>query len=270
MPPQQPPPLHSWESLRCGAEGVGGSVQLVRATAWERYGEARLASLYAGLQLKFHRPDTFGTQSAQAAAAANGSSAAAAAAGAAADGASAAAPARSGAGGSLGLGQEFVLRPSMTDRVLAACKLAGLTFAQGGEHAALTTLLALRARCAAPPLRAIWLQHTCDVLLRGALLRGERRRAAELLHQQQAALAATDGPSDATWEAELELLLQVRHLPASPHISPYLPTSPRAQVLLNTLLTHASLLFQSGERLEVLLQADERGRKPATCVRPSS
>ena len=54
MPAAQPPPLHSWESLRCGAEGCGGAVQLVRASAWERFGESRLASLYAGLQLKFH------------------------------------------------------------------------------------------------------------------------------------------------------------------------------------------------------------------------
>ena len=30
-------------------------VQLVRATAWERFGETKLAAMYAGLQLKFHR-----------------------------------------------------------------------------------------------------------------------------------------------------------------------------------------------------------------------
>ena len=78
---------------------------------------------------------------------------------------------------------------------------------QQGEPAALTSLLALRHVCESTPLRAIWLEHTADVLLRGALVRGETRRAAELLAQQKALLTAVDGPSDATWEHELQLLL---------------------------------------------------------------
>ena len=57
-------------------------------------------------------------------------------------------------------------------------------------------------------LRATWLQHTCAVLLHGALERGERRRASDLLAQLRATLAATDGPSDAAWAPELELLIQ--------------------------------------------------------------
>lgn len=87
----------------------------------------------------------------------------------------------------------------MADRVLAASKLSLLTMAQKGELAALTTMLALRERCDAFPLRAIWLQHTGDVLLRGALQRGERRRASELLAQQNELLAAVAGPLDATY-----------------------------------------------------------------------
>ena len=56
MPAAQPSPLHTWEALRCGAEGCGGSVPLVRSCAWEVFGDARLAALSASLQLKFHRP----------------------------------------------------------------------------------------------------------------------------------------------------------------------------------------------------------------------
>jgi hypothetical protein len=197
----QPPPLHSWESLRCGAEGRGSSVNLVRACAWERFGESTLASMYAGLQLKYHRCD---------------------------DGGALQPPAQgSGAAHSFALGHELV-RPSMSDRVLGACKLALHTMAQKGELAALQTLRALRPHCNAPPLRTMWLQHTGDVLIRGALLRGERRRAAELISQQKALLSASDGPADSVWELELELMLQ------------------------------------SGELLEVLLRAEEMARRPAT------
>ena len=42
MPPNQPPPLHVWEALRCGADAFSGSVQLVRACAWERFGDCLL------------------------------------------------------------------------------------------------------------------------------------------------------------------------------------------------------------------------------------
>ena len=45
-------------------------------------------------------------------------------------------------------------------------------------------------------------------MLRGALMRGERRRAADLLSQYKALLVATDGATDAAWQPTLELLLQ--------------------------------------------------------------
>lgn len=186
----------------------------VRACAWERYGDTKLASLSAALQLKYHRCAT-DAGSGGAASAANAAHSSADAGGANVRGVATA------------VGHESA-RPTATDRLLAACKLALLTLPQQGEHAALTILLALRDRCAAPPVRSIWLQHTADVLIRGALLRGERRRASELLAQQRALLSATDGPSDATWGHELELMLQ------------------------------------TGDPLEVLLRAEEMTRRPAT------
>jgi hypothetical protein len=198
MPTAQPPPLHCWESLRCGAEGCGGSVQLVRAIAWERFGESRLANLYAGLQLKLYRCHADGfdfggvpPSPQQAAVTANDAA---------------------NAGGaimprSLSFGSHQV-RATLTDRIIGACKLAVMVMAQQGEHAALHTLLALRERCFSPPLKAIWLQHTGDVLLRGALIRGEKRRAGALVAQQKELLVVADGPCDSTWEHELEWLLQ--------------------------------------------------------------
>ena len=53
-------------------------------------------------------------------------------------------------------------------------------------------------------------QHTIEVLLRGALMRGERRRAADLLKQFKELLAVTDSAADAAWQPEMELMLQVR------------------------------------------------------------
>ena len=206
MPAAQPPPLHTWSALRCGAESCGGSVPLVRACAWEHFGDVQLASLSASLQLRFHTqidgPAHTGVTP----------------------------PNHDAAAGQqrlLSLGQDQ-LRPTLTDRVLAACKLALLAMPKEGEAAALRILLTLRARCEPPPLHSLWLQHTAEVLTRGALLRGERRRASELLEQQKAVLAATDGPSDAVWESELELLLQ------------------------------------KGELMQALLTADEMSRRPAT------
>lgn len=81
---------------------------------------------------------------------------------------------------------------------------AVLALPERGEVAALQMLLELRKWCdGVAPLRNLWLQHTIDVLVQGALLRGELRRAAELVEQQRAVLEATDGPSDATWHSEL-------------------------------------------------------------------
>jgi hypothetical protein len=194
LPASMAPPLRAWEALRCGADGVSRSVCLVRACAWERLGDLRLASLHASLQLRYHTPAEhadFGGAGGGPPLAAGGGAAAAAAA-AAARGA---------------LGQPR-LRPTTEERLLAACKLAWLRQAQQGEAAALRGLLAVRHRCGWGDLRAMWLQHAGGVLLTGALERGERRRASELLVQLRATLAATDGPSDAAWHGELELMLQ--------------------------------------------------------------
>ncbi|KOO28241.1 hypothetical protein Ctob_004412 [Chrysochromulina tobinii] len=95
-----------------------------------------------------------------------------------------------------------------TDRVLAACKLAVLAFGPKGEEGALQMLVQLRPHCAAPPLFALWRQHTLEVLVRGAVLRGEQRRASEFLALQKKEVAAQHGASDVTWAAELELLIQ--------------------------------------------------------------
>ena len=133
----------------------------------------RLASLAASLQLKFHRPAALGSPAASAAPPPPPP------------------PPGGGAEGGAGTGQRPLSmgtdhsRPTQTDRVLAACKLALLAFPQQGEAAALQTLLQLRPKCVAPPLRSLWLQHTIEVLVRGAVLRGEQRRATELLEQQR-------------------------------------------------------------------------------------
>ncbi|KAL1515420.1 hypothetical protein AB1Y20_002046 [Prymnesium parvum] len=177
---QQPPPLHVWEALRCGAEGYGACTQLVRACAWEHFGHALLVSLHASLQLRFHKPSVVCAPPS-------------------ADGKSRAS--------SLSLGRGW-LRPCAADRVLAAAKLALLQEAQHGERAALESLLTLRPWCTWGPQRAIWLQHTAEVLLRGALTRGEVQRAGDLLALYTNLLTATDGATDAAWMPTLELLLQ--------------------------------------------------------------
>lgn len=76
------------------------------------------------------------------------------------------------------------------------------------QAVALRRLLPLRSLCTFGTARSTWLTHTADILLRGALLRGERCAAAQLLQEYTSLLAATDGPSDAAWAAELELLIQ--------------------------------------------------------------
>jgi len=45
LPKTAPPPLRTWEALRCGADGSGAAAQLVRACAWERFGQRRLSEL---------------------------------------------------------------------------------------------------------------------------------------------------------------------------------------------------------------------------------
>jgi len=55
-----PPPLRTWEALRCGSDGVGACTQLVRSCAWERFGDTRLAQLHASLQLRLYRPAALG------------------------------------------------------------------------------------------------------------------------------------------------------------------------------------------------------------------
>jgi len=195
----QPPPLHVWAALRCGAEGCGGASQLVRACAWEHFGDTRLAGLAASLQLRFHKPASLSGR-AVAALPPPAPPSAVLAAGAPADGAPA--PQRP-----LIVGIDLS-RPTQTDRVLAACKLAVLAFGPKGEEGALQMLVQLRPHCAAPPLFALWRQHTLEVLVRGAVLRGEQRRASEFLALQKKEVAAQHGASDVTWAAELELLIQ--------------------------------------------------------------
>ena len=165
MPPDQPPPLHAWDALRCGADGNGASANLVRACAWERFGEMRLAALHASLQLRLYAPSLR----------------------------------HSLTDGSI---------PTEFDRVAAACKLASLRAPQLGEAAALRLMLAVRERCYTGPSRATWLLHLAEILLRGMLLRQETRAAAELVEQYKTVLEMVDGPSDATWHAELEIKLQ--------------------------------------------------------------
>ena len=179
MPPAQPPPLHAWEALRCGADALSGTAQLVRACAWERFGDTRLASLAASLQLRFHRPA----------------------------GAEPLPSPYDPTHRSLSFGFNGV-RATQADRLLAACKLAVLEMPQLGEAAALRSLLAIRALCLdSPPLRAVWMLHTGEVLLRGCILRSETIRLSELLVMQRKLVEEIDGPSDVTWPAELELLL---------------------------------------------------------------
>ena len=188
LPAAQPPPLHVWEALRCGAEGCGSTVQLVRACAWERFGNSRLASLHASLQLRYHKP----------------------------------------AASRPSFGREW-LKAAGSDRILAACKLAMLQEPQQGEAAALQSLLELRDRCSWGPMRNVWLQHTVEVLLRGALMRGERRRASDLLNQFKELLTVTDSAADAAWQPQLELMLQEGNLlegrspPSQTHHSPLPP-----------------------------------------------
>lgn len=169
-----------WEALRCGADAFSASSQLVRACAWEQFGHSRLASLHASLQLRFHKPSSIYPKLSFD---------------------SKARPT------SLSFGSGW-LRPSAAERVLAAAKLALLQEAQIGEKAALESLLRLRPLCTWGQLRNIWLQHTAEVLLRGALVRGEKRRAGDMLERYKMLLTATDGPADAAWMPSLELLLQ--------------------------------------------------------------
>ena len=136
--------------------------------------------------------------------------------------------------------------------------------AQSGEHAALVTMLGLRARCAPAPLHSLWLQHTGEILLRGALLRGERRRAAELLAQQQALLTASGGPSDAT--CARVRALHARRTRAAYACCALDKCGVRAwsPVASRSWEHELELLLQNGELLAALTRADEMGRKPTT------
>ncbi|EOD26275.1 hypothetical protein EMIHUDRAFT_457347, partial [Emiliania huxleyi CCMP1516] len=78
----------------------------------------------------------------------------------------------------------------------------------GGEAAAVARLVSLRRHCGFGEAESVWRQHALDVLLRGSLLRGEHARASALLGEYRRHLAESDGPTDAAWGAELELLLQ--------------------------------------------------------------
>ena len=91
------------------------------------------------------------------------------------------------------------MTPTTTDRLLAVCKIALLQFGTSGEASAVQTLLTIRERCTWGPARSMWLQHTGEVLVQGALLRRERRRAAELLDGYKQLLMASDGAADAAW-----------------------------------------------------------------------
>ena len=164
--------------------GCGGAAQLVRASAWERFGESRLASLYAGLQLKFHTcadwraaapPPT--PNHAQPAGGGGGGGGA----GAAGRGRRGRRRGRRGRGrrgrcGGPRASPTFGHEAAAVDarpRARRVRSRATPSRSRGGGRAARAPVAARPVRHAAAGDR---LQHTGDVLVRGALLRGERRR----------------------------------------------------------------------------------------------
>eukprot|EP00967_Tisochrysis_lutea_P128445 scaffold219717_cov31-Tisochrysis_lutea.AAC.3 len=117
LPRSFPPPLRAWEAMRCGADGVSASAQLIRSCAWERFGDFRLAALHATLQLRLYHPPTVtavGDRS-----------------GKESQGGLAKRPSQT-APGPVGI-HAWAGTATQHDRLLAACKLASLLFRSEGE-----------------------------------------------------------------------------------------------------------------------------------------